>query len=85
MKGNGAEGTQKLSIQAKLTESEIADVTALCTVLGMNMTEFATNALRAELKAVESQPTVQAALDAMRGAREHVARRKAALAQKGAK
>lgn len=85
MKGNGAKEEVKFSVAMKMSESDVADVHALCTVLNMGVGEFASNALRAELKAVESQPTVKAALDAMRSAREHVARRKAALAEKGAK
>lgn len=73
------------SLQVKLDGDERDAVHALSIVLGITVTEFVRRALAAEIKAAESQPTVKAALDAIRGAREHVKRRAAALAEKGAR
>lgn len=79
MKKNGAARTEEvLAVQVRsLTAEEIADARALATVLGICTSELVARAIRNELKAAESAPTVQAAITAIRSARESIRRRQA--------
>jgi hypothetical protein len=75
--GNGAAKKGGYGLHLDLTDDERAELNALATILGISSSELVLRAVRNELKATEQAPTVKAAMDAIRGARESIKRKQA--------